>query len=308
MGAHRTEEWFLYPEATVRRRTRPTHRRAVQRALSRARRSCVTACIRIPDFDIRHLPELGAVAVQSNVCPRILGLIPARGGSKGIPQKNLRPLAGKPLIEYTCAAALASRRLVRIIVSTDCPAIAKVACAAGCEVPFLRPNHLATDSATSASVVRHALDWLAQHGEPWPDLVALLQPTAPLRTAWHIDQAVALLESSGSDSVVSVTSLPAHYHPEWQFVIRAGELRSYADVPLGQLVPRRQELAPTYTRNGAIYLFRTQAFAATGSLYGDRCCPYVMPPEVSVNIDTHADWRRAERLLAGQETEATDAA
>jgi CMP-N-acetylneuraminic acid synthetase len=248
------------------------------------------------------------VAVQPNVRSRILGLIPARGGSKGIPRKNLRPLAGKPLIEYTCEAALASRRLARTIVSTDCPAIAKVARAVGCEVPFLRPSHLATDSATSVSVVRHALDWLAQHGQPRPDMVALLQPTAPLRAAWHIDQAVALLESSGSDSVVSVTSLPAHYHPEWQFVIRAGELRTYADVPLGQLVPRRQELAPTYTRNGAIYLFRTKAFTATGSLYGDRCRAYVMAAGVSVNIDTRADWRRAERLLADQDTEATDAA
>lgn len=253
----------------------------------------------------------GAIAVQANDCPRVLGLIPARGGSKGIPRKNLRPLRGKPLIEYTCHAALASERLDRTIVSTDCPTIARVALATGCEVPFLRPSHLATDSATSASVVRHALDWLAQHGEPRPDMVALLQPTAPLRAAWHIDQAVTLLESTGGDSVVSVAPLPAHCHPEWQFVIDAGALQSYAGVPLGQLVTRRQQLAPTYTRNGAIYLFRTEAFAATGSLYGDRCHAYIMLPEVSVNIDTHADLQLAERLLEGQrmqETEATDAA
>jgi CMP-N-acetylneuraminic acid synthetase len=172
----------------------------------------------------------------------------------------------------------------------------------------MRPHHLATDTATSLAVVRHALDWLDRHDEPRPDAVALLQPTTPLRTAWHIDEAVTLLESNGCDSVVSVTPLPAHCHPEWQFVVRDGALQSFLETPLDQLVARRQDLSTTYTRNGAIYLFRADAFAATGSLYGDRCRAYVMAPEVSVNIDTHADWQRAEQVLIGRERERTDAA
>lgn len=240
--------------------------------------------------------------------PFVLGLIPARGGSQGIPRKNLRALAGRPLIEYTCRAALASRQLTRTIVSTDCPDIARVVRAAGVEAPFLRPAHLAADTTASADVVRHALRWLADQQGIDPDIVVLLQPTAPLRAARHIDEAVALLQRSGTDSVVSVTPLPPQYHPEWQFVIRDGQLGSFTGTPLAGITPRRQDLPATYTRNGALYVFRPRVLAATGSLYGTACLAYVMPAEVSVNIDTAADWRHAEDLLCSGREERNDAA
>lgn len=238
----------------------------------------------------------------------VLGLIPARGGSKGIPEKNLRLLAGRPLIEYTCRAALGSRSLDRIIVSTDCPRIAEVARGVGTEVPFLRPAHLAGDRTPMVDVVRHALGWLAARERFCPEMVVLLQPTAPLRGVGHIDEAVALLRAGGGRSVVSVTRLPAHYHPAWQFVVRGGQLDTFTGTPLAQLASRRQDLSPTYTRNGAVYGFYPRVLEATGSLYGTRCLAYVMPAEVSVNIDTMADWERAETLLRNRPVEVNDAA
>ncbi|OHB82075.1 MAG: hypothetical protein A2W31_13180 [Planctomycetes bacterium RBG_16_64_10] len=235
--------------------------------------------------------------------PWVLGLIPARRGSKGIRHKNLRPLAGRPLIQYTCAAALASRHLTQVLVSTDCPRVAAAARADGVQVPFRRPSRLAGDTARSVDVIQHALHWLAQHQHRYPDIVALLQPTAPLREGHHIDEAIGLLLASDADSVVSVTPVPTHYHPEWQFCVRDHQLVSWTGTPLAQLVARRQDLPATYSRNGALYVFWTRVLQETGSLYGTRCLAYVMPPEVSVNIDTVEDWRRAERLLGSQPAE-----
>jgi len=231
----------------------------------------------------------------------IVGLIPARGGSKGIPRKNLRPLAGRPLIEHTCLAARASRRLTRTIVSTDSAEIAKVARRVGVEVPFIRPAELATDQAPSVGVVLHALDWLRRHEPPVPDVVVLLQPTAPLRRAEDIDRAVALLCQSGADSVVSVSAVPADYHPDWQLSIRDGRLVSWRGGPLSQLPRRRQDLPSTLTRDGAIYAVRSQAVEATGSLYGQQTVAYRMDGNRSVNIDTDEDWQWAEFRIARQE-------
>jgi CMP-N,N'-diacetyllegionaminic acid synthase len=228
----------------------------------------------------------------------ILGLIPARGGSKGIPRKNLRPLAGRPLIEYACQAALESRRLTRTIVSTDSPEIAEAAAAAGVEVPFLRPAALAQDRSTSGEVVGHALDWLREHEGREPDVVVLLQPTAPLRQARHIDESIDLLLRSEADSVVSVAAVPAHYHPRWQFEVIDGQLQIFTGEPLDKLVPRRQDLPVTYVRNGAIYAFFRQTWRRCQSFYGTRCLAYVMPEELSVNLDGPEDWALAEAALA----------
>jgi CMP-N-acetylneuraminic acid synthetase len=227
----------------------------------------------------------------------ILALIPARAGSKGIPGKNTRLLAGKPLLEYSCACALESRRVTRTIVSTDCPQIARLARAAGVEAPFLRPAELARDDSPTLDVIIHALEWL-QRGEQWKaDLVVLLQPTAPLRRASDVDAALDRLVASGADSMVSVCRVDAHFHPEWQFTIQAGELRTFTGAPAGRIPPRRQLLRPTYVRNGAIYAFRTPSFLAGRSIYGHRCLPFEMPRERSVNIDTPADWTSAEAYL-----------
>lgn len=233
--------------------------------------------------------------------PFILGLIPARGGSKGIPRKNIRPLAGRPLIRYTCDAAGESRRLSHTIVSTDDPAIADEAVAGGIEAPFLRPAELAGDATPSRDVIRHALGWWREHRTPQPGIVVLLQPTAPLRTADDVDAAIdLLLADPRADAAVSVTELPLHDHPAWQLVVGDdGALRLYDGGPLSGIVTRRQDLAPTYTRNGAVYAFRRSTFEATGGFYGERCLACVMPAERSVNLDTLDDWAAAERLLAG---------
>lgn len=229
---------------------------------------------------------------------KILGLIPARGGSKGIPGKNVRLLGGKPLIAHTVDAALGSRHLDRIILSTDSPAVMSVC--AGVDIPFRRPSSLASDDATTSSVISHLIDWLQEEQEPLPEIVVLLQPTAPLRTADDIDQCLDRLLESGSESIVSVSETPRHHHPAWQLCIGpSGTLATCDGTPLSQVVPRRQLLSPTYLRNGAIYAFRTSLFMRTGSFYSEHTLGYVMPPGRSVNIDTMDDWHVAERCFAG---------
>jgi CMP-N,N'-diacetyllegionaminic acid synthase len=225
---------------------------------------------------------------------RVLGLIPARGGSKGIPRKNVRPLAGKPLIQHTIDAARAAGRLTRVIVSTDDAEIADVARRGGAEVPFLRPGELARDDTPMLPVVQHALDTLEQAGELY-DAVCLLQPSSPLRTGADIDACIAMLEQEEADAVVSVLPVPAEYNPHWVYFRRSdGTLR----LATGETtpIPRRQALPPAFHRDGAVYVTRT-AVVRHGSLYGERLLGYLMDPAWSVNLDERADWERAEALL-----------
>lgn len=229
---------------------------------------------------------------------RILGLIPARGASKGLPGKNVRLLAGKPLIAHTVDAARGSRHLDRIILSTDSPAVMSVC--AGVEIPFRRPSPLASDDATTSSVITHLIEWLQKEREPMPEIIVLLQPTAPLRSADDIDDCLDRLLDSGRESIVSVCEAPRHHHPSWQFRMDpSGALATCDGTPLSEITPRRQLLSPTYLRNGAVYAFRTSLFLRTGSFYSENTLGYVMPLERSVNIDTMDDWRAAERCVAG---------
>ena len=230
----------------------------------------------------------------------VLAIIPARGGSKGIPGKNIRTLNGRPLIEYTCDAALQSRLINHAIVSTDCSEISQVARRAGVDVPFVRPSELASDQSPTIDVIRHALTWMQEHRDYRHDIIVLLQPTAPLRTASHVDEALAALIREDADAVVSVTPVPAHHHPDWQFRIHGSELRPWSGGRFVDIPTRRQALTASYTRNGAIYAFRRDAVEMNGSIYGSYCVPYVMPNELSVNIDTEDDWRLAENYLLGQ--------
>jgi CMP-N,N'-diacetyllegionaminic acid synthase len=227
----------------------------------------------------------------------VLALIPARAGSKGVPGKNTRALAGKPLLHYSCRCALESDRVTRTIVSTDCEQIAATARLGGAEVPFLRPAELARDDSPSHEVIVHAVEWLGHHEGAIPEFVVLLQPTAPLRRSSDVDAALARLQASDADSVVSVCPVESHFHPEWQFKVQGDSLQTYSGIPVGNIPPRRQLLEPTYVRNGAIYAFRTDAFLAKQSIYGDRCLAFVMPRERSVNIDTLSDWNSAEIYL-----------
>ena len=226
----------------------------------------------------------------------ILGLVPARGGSKGIPRKNARKLAGRPLVAHTFEACEQSRLLTRTILSTDDPEIAALAEGYAVDVPFLRPPHLAADDTPTRAVVADLLDRLSERGEA-PDIVVLLQPTAPLRRGIHIDEAVSMLRGGDWDSVVSVSEVPAHFHPRWQLVLQEAELSLITGEPLRDIVTRRQDLTTTYYRNGAIYAFHSSAFRRTGSFYGERCAGYVMPTTLSINIDTPEEWSHAEMLL-----------
>jgi CMP-N-acetylneuraminic acid synthetase len=224
---------------------------------------------------------------------RVLGVIPARGGSKGIQGKNLRPLAGRPLIAYTAAAARGSRRLGRVVVSTDDEPTADAARALGLDVPFLRPADLAADHTPMLPVLVHAAAALETSGFA-ADVVVLLQPTSPLRRAEHIDAAIDLLEESGADSVVSVVEVPHQFSPVSVMRLDGGRLTPYAP---GPMVTRRQDKPRVFARNGPAVLATRRAVLAAGSLYGDDCRPLVMDAESSVDIDSQADLDYAEFLL-----------
>lgn len=232
---------------------------------------------------------------------KALGVVTARGGSKGLPGKHLRWLAGRPLIAYTIAAAQASGVLDRLVISTDDPAIAEAARALGCEVPFLRPAVLAADDTPHLPVMQHVVGWLRDREGYRPDAVVILQPTAPLRRPEDIRGALALLEVSGADSVVSVSELPAHVHP--LRAVRVDEA-GYATLfvggaPVRERIGRRQDLPPAWVLNGAVYAFRPHVLDPPApSLYGDRVAAYRMPAAYGLSIDTPADWEEAERVIA----------
>lgn len=225
-----------------------------------------------------------------------LGLILARGGSKRVPRKNLRLLGGKPLINWTVEAALAAHSIDRVVLSTDDAEIAAAAAAAGCDIPFMRPAELATDTATSADVVRHALaaiDATARYRR-----LVLLQPTSPLRRPEDIDGAVALARERGLASVVGIC--PAETVPAHLFWHEAdGRLSSVIGAPFEEIAGRRsQDCRPGYRLNGAIYVARLDWFLAGGELLGPDSVGYVMPRERSVDIDDEMGLVEAEMILS----------
>ena len=225
---------------------------------------------------------------------RVLGVIPARGGSKGVPRKNIVPLAGKPLISWSIDAARGSR-LARVLVSTDDQQIAEVARAAGAEVPFLRPPELATDSARAIPVLQHALGAMPDEGRDF-DAVMMLQPTSPMRLSRDIDEAIAKLAADAqASSVISVVPV-GEYHPARMKYLQDGVL---IDPPFAEAYENqpRQELTPMFIRSGAIYLVRRSVLLG-GSLKGPRCLAQVMPRNRSVNIDSPFDLELAAWLMA----------
>jgi len=228
---------------------------------------------------------------------RVLGLVPARGGSKGIPRKNIRPLAGRPLLAYTAEAARRATRLGRAVLSTDDEEIARVGRACGLDVPFLRPAQLAGDDAPTLGVVQHALRFLEARGETW-DAVCVLQPTSPLRRPEDIDCCIDLLEKSEADAVVSILPVPDRYNPHWAY-FRTPEGTLRISTGERQPIPRRQELEPCFHREGSVYVVRREVVMEEGSLYGDRLFGFPVDPRRSINIDLPEDWEAAERLIEG---------
>jgi len=231
---------------------------------------------------------------------KVLAVITARSGSKGLPGKNLRLLNGRPLIGHTIDTARASRAFDRVIVSTDDEAIAAGARFLRAEVPFMRPAELAQDETPHLPVLQHAVQWLRENERYEPDAVMLLQPTSPLRTVTHIRESIALLERSGADSVVSVSEVPAHFNPMRTLRVDADGFATLyvTGEPVRRRINRRQDMPTAWTMNGAIYLFRTFVLdASEPSLYGERTAAYVMAHEFGISIDSLDDWNNVEKAL-----------
>jgi len=227
---------------------------------------------------------------------KILAVIPARGGSKGVARKNVRLLAGKPLLTYSIEAALAVRdRLVRVILSTDDPAIAEAGRACGADVPFLRPAELGSDRTPMVPVLQHAVREIESRDSLRLDWVLLLQPTAPLRLPVDIRAAIALAEAGGCDSVISVVQVFA-VHPILMKRIEADRLLPFC-MEEKEGTRRQDYQPPAYMRNGAIYLTRRDVLMERDSIWGEVIRPYVMPDERSVSIDNELDFRLAELML-----------
>lgn len=224
----------------------------------------------------------------------VLALINARGGSKGLPRKNVRPLQGKPLIVWSIESALGAKLVSKVVVSTDDQEIADVARAGGASVPFIRPANLATDTALQIDAIRHAVGYLEDHGEMF-NAIVVLQPTAPLREPGDIDGAIALLLRSNADSVISVCDVGGR-HPATLYTSD----KSGALVPLLRSNLRgvlRQDFGTVLWRNGAIYAMRRDTVMEGNSLYGATTIGYLMPEERSMNIDTLFDWKLVEGYL-----------
>lgn len=227
---------------------------------------------------------------------KILAVIPARGGSKGIVRKNIRPIAGKPLIAYTIETALAARHLLhRAIVSTDDPEIAAVARDHGADVPFMRPAELAGDKVPTLPVLQHAVSFIEAQDGIKLDWVLLLQPTAPLRVLEDIEASLTTTFQNNCDSVISVVQVFAE-HPILMKRIEDNRLLPYC-IEEKEGTRRQDFQPPAYMRNGAIYLTRRDVLMEKDSIWGQVICPYIMPPERSVSIDSELDLKLVELIM-----------
>jgi CMP-N,N'-diacetyllegionaminic acid synthase len=231
--------------------------------------------------------------------PLVLGLIPARGGSKTIPRKNLTLVGNKLLMAWTVEAARESGVLDRVILSTEDSEVAHVGKRLGAEVPFLRPPELAGDTSSSIDVNLHAVQWLEEKEGYRPDFVLFLQPTSPLRNARDIQRSVELAVARRANSVVSVC--PVHQHPCWMKTLDDKE-RMFDLYPQSSIPTRRQDLSEVFALNGAIYLSKRDWLLATRTFVGEGTYAYVMPPERSLDVDTPWDLHLADLILRDRET------
>lgn len=234
---------------------------------------------------------------------RVLGIIPARGGSKGVPRKNIKLLCGKPLLAYTIEGALKAKLLTRTILSTDDTEIARVGQDLGVDLPFMRPAELAADDTPTFPLILHAVETLEARGETY-DAVCLLQPTNPLRTGADIDACIELLETSGADSVISVLPVPHAYNPNWVY-LQQPDGRLALSNGAAEPISRRQDLPPAFHRDGSVYVARRSVITAGGNLYGKCIRGCVLDAARSINIDTEDDWEAAESLIAKTQREST---
>jgi N-acylneuraminate cytidylyltransferase/CMP-N,N'-diacetyllegionaminic acid synthase len=225
---------------------------------------------------------------------RVLALVPARAGSKGLPGKNVHDLCGKPLVAWTIEAGRASRLVDDLVVSTDSEDIASISRRYGAEVPFIRPSALATDEADSVSVVEHALTAMRQAGRTY-EFVVLLEPTSPLREAADIDAALTRLHDAGAGAIVSVCRLE-HTHPAFVYrTTAAGRLTPF----LGgaPVAPRRQDVEPLFFLDGSLYASRVETLLARRSFYHDDTLAYEVPYWKSPEIDDEVDLLWVEAIM-----------
>jgi CMP-N,N'-diacetyllegionaminic acid synthase len=226
---------------------------------------------------------------------KILGLITARGGSKGIPFKNIKLLNHKPLIAYTFEAAKQAKLLSDIIISTENAEIIKVANELGLEVPFVRPLELATDTASSIDVVIHAIKYLESNGKYY-DAVCLLQPTSPFRKIGFIDDAINIFLQKDVDCLLSVLQVPHEFNPHWTFLENeSGNLKLATGEK--EIIKRRQELPKAFFRDGSIYITKTSVLKEKHSFYGETIGYIESDSDYFCNIDTIRDWELAEKKV-----------
>jgi CMP-N,N'-diacetyllegionaminic acid synthase len=228
-----------------------------------------------------------------NGFPKILGLIPARKGSKGIPGKNLKLLGGKPLIQYTIESALACQLLDTILVSSDCETILQISSRfKGIETPFIRPAEIALDNTPTILVASHALEFYKKQKRTF-DYVCLLQPTAPFRSKDLIHEAIIKTIQTKADCLVTVSKIPDKFNPNWAFQMNDDQ-QLFQVLKEKKLVPCRQELPDTFYRNGKVYISKTELIQ-NGILLGGKVTGLFSEP--GVNLDTQSDWEEAENYI-----------
>lgn len=232
---------------------------------------------------------------------KILGLIPARGGSRGIPRKNIIPVAGKPLIAYTIEEAIKSRYIDRVIVSTDDEEIAEISKKYDAEVPFMRPKELAGDDTPDLPVFIHTLKWLKDNQDYIPNLIVHLRPTSPLRKVEHIDEAIKILKSNKNADSIRGVCIP-YQTPFKMWMIKGRYMKpllKFKKIKELYNTPR-QLLPPVYWQNGHIEVTRYETIMKKHSMTGDKILPYVMDSEYSIDIDSELNIKLTEIILKGR--------
>jgi CMP-N,N'-diacetyllegionaminic acid synthase len=227
---------------------------------------------------------------------KVLAIIPARGGSKGIPKKNLRKLAGKPLIEYTISAAKNSKLISKIIVSTDDKKIAKLSESLGVDVPFLRPKNISQDNSKTLDVINHSIDFLKISQDYIPDIVILLQPTSPLRTTRDIDKSIQLLKQKKCSSVISVKKIKEH--PNAAFKLSKKNLKPV--MKNFEQFYQRQKFPDLFFPTGGIYTFWYETLKNTKNIYGSQITPLIISDESMIDIDNPLDFFICESIIINQ--------
>ena len=226
---------------------------------------------------------------------KILGLITARSGSKGIPGKNSKLLGNKPLISYSITTALKTDLLAKVMVSTDSEEIADIARKYGAEVPYLRPSELAQDTTPTLHVVQNVLDFFETKGQKF-DAVCLLQPTSPFRPPGFVNECIQNFIISDADSFISVLKVPHEFNPHWTFKPNS---ENFLKIATGEtnIIPRRQELPAAYFRDGSVYITKTDFIEIQNKLVGGKIAFLESNPDFYCNLDELSDWMKAEQMI-----------